>query len=262
MVKLWISKANESKEVEVKSKSDAHCHHHITCWNRYCPRRRSWPDLVWSLSLPCLAILFDHMHPLSPVHFSSSHSLPAFSTFSIVFFDIQGIVHFEFLPQGQTVNQTVYKEILRRLVRSVHDKRRSFWKVNAWALYHDNASAHTALSICQFLAEKNIATLEHPPYSPDLAPCDFFLFPKIKSVLKGTHFSDIDSIKKAVMTGLKKILENAFQEFLNYGKIECTSVYEWKGITLKDFDFGIFQYFSINFLYQQSRYFSDTPCVT
>ena len=43
----------------------------------------------------------------------------------IVFFDIQGIVYFEFLPQGQTVNQTVYKEIRRRLVRSVRDKKRS-----------------------------------------------------------------------------------------------------------------------------------------
>ena len=130
----------------------------------------------------------------------------------IVFFDIQGIVHFEFLPQGQTVNQTIYKKILWHLIRSVRDKRRSLWEANARALHHDSAPAHTALSIGQFLAERNIATLEHPPYSPDLAPCDFFLFPKIKSVLKGTHFSDIDSIKKAVMTELKKIPENAFQE--------------------------------------------------
>ena len=166
----------------------------------------------------------------------------------IVFLDIQGIVHFEFLPQSQTVNRTVYKEILWHLVRSVHDKRQSLWEANAWALHDNNAPAHTALSICQFLAERNIATLEHSPYSPDLAPCDFFLFPKIKSVLKGTHFSDIDFIKKAVTTELKKIPENPFQEFLNHGKSKCTSAYEWKGITLKDFDFGIFKYFSINFL--------------
>ena len=88
-------------------------------------------------------------------------------------FNIQGIVHFEFLPQGQTKNQTVCKEILRRLV-SMRDKRRSLWKALAWALHHDNAPAYTALSIRQFLAERNIATLEHPPYSPDLAACDFF----------------------------------------------------------------------------------------
>ena len=88
----------------------------------------------------------------------------------IVFFDIQGIVHFEFLPQGQTVNQTVYKEILPRLVRSVRDKRRSLWEAYTWTLHHDNAPAHTALNIRQFLAERNIATLEHPPYFPDLTP--------------------------------------------------------------------------------------------
>ena len=57
----------------------------ITCWIRYFPRRGSWPDFVWSLSLLFLAISFDHMHPLSPVHFSSSHSLPAFSTFISIF---------------------------------------------------------------------------------------------------------------------------------------------------------------------------------
>jgi len=67
-------------------------------------------------------------------------------------------------------------------------ERQSLWEANTWALHHNNAPAHTALSICQFLAERNIATLEHPPYSPDLAPCDFFLFPKIKSILKKPIF--------------------------------------------------------------------------
>ena len=92
------------------------------------------------------------------------------------------------------------------------DKRQSLCEAKAWALHYDNAPAHTTLSICQFLAETNIATLENLPYSPDLAPCDFFVFPKIKLVLKGTHFSDIDSIKKGATTELKKIPENAFQE--------------------------------------------------
>ena len=54
-----------------------------------------------------------------------------------------------------------------------------FWEAHAWRLHHINAPDHTALSIGQFLAERNITTLEYPPYSLDLAPCDFFLFPKI-----------------------------------------------------------------------------------
>ena len=110
------------------------------------------------------------------------------------------------------MNQTVYKEILRCLVRSVRDKIRSLWEAHAWTLHHNNAPTHTALSILQFLAERNIATLEHPLYSPNLAPCYFILFPKIKSVLKETHFSDIDSIKMAATAELKNIPKNAFQE--------------------------------------------------
>ena len=121
------------------------------------------------------------------------------------------IVHFEFLPQGQTVNQYVYKEILRRLMRLVQDKSMDLWENNAWVLHHDNAPAHSALSIRQFLAERNIPTLEQPPYSPDLAPCDFFLFPKLKGVIKGTRFPDVEAIKRAMTTELQRILEETFR---------------------------------------------------
>jgi transposase len=52
------------------------------------------------------------------------------------------------------------------------------------------------LSVKQFLAQKSITELECPPYSPDLAPNDFWLFPKIKSALKGQRFQDIEDIQK------------------------------------------------------------------
>ena len=77
----------------------------------------------------------------------------------ITFFDVRGIVHSEFLPQGQTINQQDYKEILRLLLRSVCEKRRELWQDKSWLLHHDNAPAHNALSIRQLLAEKNIAVL-------------------------------------------------------------------------------------------------------
>ena len=57
----------------------------------------------------------------------------------IAFFDVHGIVHAEFLPQGQTINQHVYKNILQRLMRSVREKRRELWETRSWLLHHDNA---------------------------------------------------------------------------------------------------------------------------
>ena len=104
-----------------------------------------------------------------------------------------------------------------------------FWEAHTWRLHHINAPDHTALSIGQFFAERNIATLEYPPYSLDLASCDFFLFPKIKSVLKRTHFSDIDSIKMAATTELKKIPENAFQECIESWKRQMHKCFKVEG---------------------------------
>ena len=104
------------------------------------------------------------------------------------FFDIHEIVHAEFLPHGQTINQHVYKNILRCLMRSVREKRREQRETSSWLVHHDNAPAHNALEIREFLAKNNIAVLEQPPYSPDLAHCDFFLFPELKEVIKGTRF--------------------------------------------------------------------------
>jgi hypothetical protein len=63
----------------------------------------------------------------------------------------------------------------------------------------------------EFLAGKQITVLEHPPYSPDLAPSDFFLFLKIQGILKGRHFDDTDDIKSNMMAALKAIPQNQFQ---------------------------------------------------
>ena len=101
-----------------------------------------------------------------------------------IFFDIRGKVHYEFLTECQTFNQHVYKEILQRLLCSVREKRRDLWESNILLLYHDNAPAHTALSIRKFLADKNITVPKQSPYLSAFAPCSFFLFLKVEISLK------------------------------------------------------------------------------
>jgi len=93
----------------------------------------------------------------------------------ICFFDSEGIVHTEFVPQGHNVNQFYYREILERLRKRVVRVRPSI--ADNWMLHHDNAPCHTKISVIEFLAKKGIPVVPQPPYSPDLSPCNFFLFP-------------------------------------------------------------------------------------
>ena len=90
------------------------------------------------------------------------------------FFYIRGIVHYEFVPTGQTLNQVYYLEVLERLREKVRRKQPKLSANNSWIMHHDNAPAHTALSARELLATKQITVLEHPAYSQDLAPSEFF----------------------------------------------------------------------------------------
>jgi hypothetical protein len=62
-------------------------------------------------------------------------------------------------------------------------------------LHHDNTPSQTSVLTQQFLAKYKTAVIPHPPYSPDLAPCNFFLFPKMKLKLKGFQFDTIEEIQ-------------------------------------------------------------------
>jgi transposase len=80
-----------------------------------------------------------------------------------------------------------------------------------FGVLHHNALAHTALPVRVFLASKQITMLEHPPYSPDLAPSDFFLFTKMKEILKRRHFGDTDDIRSNTAAALKAIPQTSFK---------------------------------------------------
>ena len=125
----------------------------------------------------------------------------------IAFFDQKGLVHHEFVPEGETVNQYFYQKVLIRLHGRVRRIRRALWSDKSWLLHHDNAPAHNALSVRQLLVTKQVTALDHPSYSPDLAPCDFWLFPQLKIVIKGTHFSSSEEIKASMTKELKIIKE-------------------------------------------------------
>ena len=113
------------------------------------------------------------------------------------------------MPQGQTVNKYYYHDILERLRNRVH----RVWPeiADTWMLHHNNASCHTAISMNEFLTKKGIPLVLQPPYLPDLSPCDFFFFPKLKFHLKGRHFGTVDNIQKVVTDQLRALPHEDFQ---------------------------------------------------
>jgi len=121
-----------------------------------------------------------------------------------------GIVHYEFNLEDKTVNKEMYSDILRRLKDAARRKCPEKWRLNSWFLLHDNAPAYRPHLAKDFLAKNNVATLENPPYSSDLTPGDFCLFPPLKSTLKGRDFCDVTDIFKNATEELKRRSQNYF----------------------------------------------------
>ena len=79
-------------------------------------------------------------------------------------------------------------------------------------LHHDNAPPYDSLFIREFLAKQETIVVLQPTYSPDLAPADFFLFPKLKSTLKGRRFQTVEEMKENSLQDLRAIPRNTFQD--------------------------------------------------
>jgi len=129
-----------------------------------------------------------------------------------IFFDSRGVVHHKYAPQGQKINKEYYLEILRRLRDAVRSKRPEPWATGTWQLHHDNAPDHSSQMIEIFLAKHNIPVARKTPYSPDMAPYDYWLFFHLKSKLKRTRFESRDNIIGNMTAKLYSICKDASQK--------------------------------------------------
>ncbi len=123
-------------------------------------------------------------------------------TMLVAFFDDFGVIHFEFV-QG-TVNRFVYCRILGCLREAVRKCHPEMWaaapdgRTHNLYLHQDNAPAHNALMTQARLMETGIDLLPHLSYSPDMAPSDYFLFPRLKCELHGRRFPNLAALKGEV----------------------------------------------------------------
>ena len=101
------------------------------------------------------------------------------------------------VPHGQTVKGDYYANVLKTHLRGAMRKKRPDLLKKQWFLLQDNARPHIAAVALAALTEIGGTALKHPPYSPDLAPCDFWAFPTLKRQLRGKRFSSDDEVRSA-----------------------------------------------------------------
>ena len=91
------------------------------------------------------------------------------------FFDSIGMIYMPWVPTGQTVNKEYYVEVLREFRKRFRQKRPALLKSVQWHFHQDNAPVHNSILVTDYLTKTCIKTVPHPPYSPDLAPCDWVI---------------------------------------------------------------------------------------
>lgn len=137
----------------------------------------------------------------------------------ILFFDSVGVIHIEFLPQGETVDSDFYISVLTRLKESIRRKCPVMWRGGFdgstnrdFILLQDNATPHVSVPTLAFFGENDFDLLSHPPYSPDLALCDFWAFPHVKSQMRGKVYPNIEAVQKEVKSILRKTPKEMFAQ--------------------------------------------------
>ena len=111
-----------------------------------------------------------------------------------IVFDRTGMIYMHWVPTGQTVNKEYYVEVLREFRKRFHRKRPAFFKPGQWHFHQENAPVDNSILVIDYLIKMGIKTILHPLYSRDLAPFDFWLFPK----LRRCHYETIEEMKEAV----------------------------------------------------------------
>ena len=109
-------------------------------------------------------------------------------------------------PSGHTVTGRFYKNSVLKKVKEFYNKKvKEFYNKKrpskGWSgvhLLHDNASSYKCEVVKSFLAFEKVKVSNHPPYSPDLSPCDFFLFPRLKKMLSGNKYTSRSSLGSAI----------------------------------------------------------------
>ncbi|GBP09164.1 Histone-lysine N-methyltransferase SETMAR [Eumeta japonica] len=123
----------------------------------------------------------------------AKQSLSANKVMATVFWDARGVIHIDYLEKGKTITSEYYSKLLDRFDVDLKQKQPHLAKKKV--LFHqDNARVHTCLVTIAKIHELRYELLPHPAYSPDLDPCDYYLFLNLKKWLGGKRFESNEEV--------------------------------------------------------------------
>ena len=129
------------------------------------------------------------------------------------------MIYMQMVSTGETVNKEYYVEVLRELRNRFRQKRPAVFKSAQWHFHQDNTPVHNSTLVTDYLTKMGIKIVPQPPFSPDLAPCDFCLFPKLKGCRCEKIEEMIKDVTKVIDTPSEEDFHGAFQElFERYKK--------------------------------------------
>lgn len=146
-----------------------------------------------------------------------------------IYFSLRGIIIFDDLEQKGRFNAKYFVEQILPKIDSFYRGFRPKNRAKNVFLHLDNAKPHNAKISKYKIDEYGLIRMEHPPYSPDLAPCDFWLFGFLKEKLKGSHFTSQDELKQSIWQILENISENEISSVYDEWIFRLNAVIEKEG---------------------------------
>lgn len=145
-----------------------------------------------------------------------------------IWWDIRGIVYHNFLKSGQTINSNNYCDMLEKVDANLKETRSSLINRKGVIFHQDNARPHKSRKTMQVLQKLNWTLMEHPPYSPDIAPSDFYLFRILQNHLSDLKFKSHEETINEVIS----FFQSKNQDFWKTGINKLVN--RWEEVILKD----------------------------
>ena len=142
----------------------------------------------------------------------AKHSLSTKKVLYAIFFSGEGVAIKVPVKKGKRISGKYYKDVVLKKLKKYYQKRRPATGFKHVRLLHDNAPAHTSAIVTAFLKKEKVTVLPQPSYSPDLAPCDFFLFPKLKAFLAGRKYQSRKALGSAIHQYLITVPKSAYRD--------------------------------------------------